>query len=68
MIRHLAVLWAVAAALGAHGTIKVEVAAVEGGYTLVRDGVPYLVKGAGIGGVDVATVAEHGGNSRCRRL
>ncbi|MYA16368.1 MAG: DUF4434 domain-containing protein [Gammaproteobacteria bacterium] len=63
VIRHLAVLWAVAAALGAQGAIKVEVAAGEGGYTLVRDGVPYLVKGAGIGRVDVATVAERGGNS-----
>ena len=63
MIRHPVALLAVACALGAQGAIKVEVGAIEGGYTLIRDGEPYLVKGAGIGGVDVATVAERGGNS-----
>ncbi|MDE0191666.1 MAG: hypothetical protein OXQ90_09945 [Gammaproteobacteria bacterium] len=43
--------------------VPVEVAAVDGGYTLLRNGQPYLVKGAGLGGVDIATVALRGGNS-----
>ena len=47
----------------AHGAVRVEVVAVEGGYTLLRDGEPYLIKGAGVAGVDVATLAARGGNS-----
>ena len=43
--------------------VAVEVATVDGGYTLLRNGQPYLVKGAGLGGVDIATVAARGGNS-----
>jgi len=43
--------------------VPVEVKAVDGGYTLLRNGQPYLVKGAGLGGVDIATVAARGGNS-----
>ena len=62
MIRYFAILAAILA-FGAHGAVKVEVAAVEDGYTLLRDGKPYLVKGAGLGGVDMATVAARGGNS-----
>ena len=58
-----ACLLAVFVAFAGHAAVRVEVAAVEGGYTLVRDGKPYLVKGAGLGGVDIATVAARGGNS-----
>ena len=47
----------------AYAAVRVEVVPVEAGYTLVRDGEPYLVKGAGLAGVDVATVAARGGNS-----
>ena len=61
--RHLAVLFAMLASIAGHGAVRVEVAAVEGGYTLLRDGKPYLVKGAGAAGVDLATVAARGGNS-----
>ncbi len=43
--------------------VKVEVAATEGGYTLLRGGEPYTVKGAGMGGEDVARFAANGGNS-----
>lgn len=49
-------------AFGAHGA-EVTVAATDDGYTLLRDGTPYVVKGAGVVGVDVATVAARGGNS-----
>ncbi len=43
--------------------VPVEVVAYEGGYTLVRDGKPYLVRGAGFVGVSLETLAERGGNS-----
>lgn len=52
-----------ALAFAAHGAVKVTVAATEDGYTLLRDGTPYVVKGAGVVGVDIATVAARGGNS-----
>lgn len=42
---------------------RIEVLKVEGGYTLARDGKPFVVKGAGIGEVDYATVVQRGGNS-----
>ncbi len=45
------------------GAVRVDVVAVDDGYTLVRDGKPYLVKGAGLAGVDLATLAARGGNS-----
>ena len=48
---------------GAHGAVPVEVAQVDGGFTLLRDGKPYLVKGGGVSGVDLGTVAARGGNS-----
>ena len=45
-------------------SVKTEVVAYDGGYTLVRDGKPYLVRGAGAGLVgDLASVAARGGNS-----
>ena len=44
-------------------SIKTEVVAYEGGYTLVRDGKPYLVRGAGTAGVPLSTITDRGGNS-----
>ena len=62
--RARAALWlAAAACCGTHAAVRVEVAATEDGYTLLRDGKPYLVKGAGLAGIDVATLAARGGNS-----
>ena len=59
-----ALLLAVAVATAANAApVPVEVAAVDDGYTLVRDGQPYLVKGAGLVGIDLASVAARGGNS-----
>lgn len=43
--------------------VKVEIVSFDGGYALVRAGEPYLVRGAGVVGIDLATVAERGGNS-----
>lgn len=52
------------AAMFSHGqAIPVEVVAHDGGYTLVRDGKPYLVRGAGVAGVGLETLAKRGGNS-----
>ena len=66
----LAALWLAAAGcfgasatFAASGAVRVEVASHEDGYTLLRDGKPYLVKGAGLAGIDVATLAARGGNS-----
>lgn len=42
---------------------KVEVVGEKGAFQLLRNGQPYVVKGAGVAGVDFATVAERGGNS-----
>ena len=56
-------LLAMLVCVGSHGAVRTEVVAHEDGYTLLRDGKPYLVKGAGAVGVDLATVARHGGNS-----
>ena len=50
-------------AFGEQGAVRVEVAAFDGGFTLVREGRPYLVRGAGAADIDLATVAAHGGNS-----
>ena len=43
--------------------IKVEVVETERGYTLVRGGEPYAVKGAGMVVDDIERFAAHGGNS-----
>lgn len=43
--------------------VPVQVVAIEGGYTLVRGGEPYFVRGAGAAGIDLATLAARGGNS-----
>lgn len=42
---------------------RIEVINVENGYTLAKDGKPFVVKGAGLAGVDLSTVIERGGNS-----
>ena len=65
MIRaYLTLCLATLSAVTAHADpVPVEVVAVDGGYTLLRNGHPFLVKGAGLGDVDVATVAARGGNS-----
>lgn len=52
-----------AAMLSQAQAIPVEVVAFEGGYTLVREGKPYLVRGAGVAGVGLETLAKRGGNS-----
>ena len=59
----LALAFTTLAAFGGQGAVRVDVAAFDGGYTLVREGRPYLVKGAGTAGVDLATVVARGGNS-----
>ena len=59
----LVLLFTMLTVSGDQGTVRVQVAAFDGGYTLVREGKPYLVKGAGAAGVDLATVAARGGNS-----
>ena len=43
--------------------VKVEVVGESGAFQLLRDGEPYVVKGAGVAGMDLATVAARGGNS-----
>ena len=43
--------------------VKVEVVATEHGYTLLRGGEPYTVKGAGMVVDDIERFAAHGGNS-----
>ena len=48
---------------GAHAAVPVEVAPVDGGFTLLRDGKPYLVKGGGVSGMNLGTGAARGGNS-----
>ena len=52
-----------AAALSHAQAVPVEVLAFEGGYTLVREGKPYFVRGAGVAGVGLETLAKRGGNS-----
>ena len=59
----LVLLFTMLTVSGDQGAVRVQVAAFDGGYTLVREGKPYLVKGAGAAGVDLATVAARGGNS-----
>ena len=43
--------------------IKVEIVTKDGGYQLLRGGKPYVVKGAGVGGQNLQSLAAHGGNS-----
>ena len=57
------VFLALAAMLSQAQAVPVEVVAFDGGYTLVRDGKPYLVRGAGVAGVGLETLAQRGGNS-----
>ena len=57
------VVLTLAATLSQAQAVPVKVVAFEGGYTLVRDGKPYLVRGAGVAGVGLETLAKRGGNS-----
>ena len=43
--------------------VKVEVVGEKGAFQLLRGGEPYVVKGAGVGNMDLVTVAARGGNS-----
>ena len=43
--------------------IKVEVVRTEAGFKLHRGGEPYFVKGAGVQGISLKSLAERGGNS-----
>lgn len=67
--RRFAYTTALAAALAlsampvAAQAVKVEVVGESGAFQLLRNGKPYVVKGAGVAGMDLATVAERGGNS-----
>ena len=45
------------------GPVRVEVVETSTGYQLLRDGEPYVVRGAGMGVDDIARFASHGGNS-----
>ncbi|MFC3094909.1 hypothetical protein DRW07_17640 [Alteromonas sediminis] len=45
------------------GPVKVEIVERDGKYMLLRGGKPYEVKGAGIDGLDLESLAAHGGNS-----
>ena len=52
-----------AASMALAAPVEVKVVPHEGGFRLLRGGQPYLVKGAGVVGVDYRTLAERGGNS-----
>ena len=56
-------LLAVAAPPAAAQAVKVEVVGEKGAFQLLRGGEPYVVKGAGVAGLDLSTVAARGGNS-----
>ena len=62
-VRIIALLALGLAPVAGAAPVPVSVAATADGYTLLRAGEPYLVKGAGVDGVAVATVAARGGNS-----
>lgn len=65
-IRYISFLLAVCfvqASFAQEGPIPVSVAKTQDGYTLVRAGQPYFVRGAGTAGIDLVTVKERGGNS-----
>ena len=63
MIRPGAAVLLASLAIATHAAVRVEVAVTDDGYTLLRDGKPYVVRGAGLAGIDVATLAARGGNS-----
>jgi len=58
----LAVLVATAGKASAQA-IKVEISGEEGNYQLLRGGLPYRVKGAGLDDSAMQSLADHGGNS-----
>jgi len=45
------------------GPVRVEIVETSTGYQLLRDGEPYVVRGAGMGVDDIERFASHGGNS-----
>lgn len=47
----------------AQGPVKVEVVRTDAGYALLRDGEPYVIRGAGMVVNDIARFAARGGNS-----
>ena len=47
----------------AHRAIKVEIVATGQGYQLLRNGQPYVVKGAGIDNQNLQSLVDHGANS-----
>ena len=47
----------------ASGTAKVEVVRSDSGYALMRNGEPYVIRGAGMEVEDIERFAAHGGNS-----
>ena len=61
------ILIAMAACTSENGTApmqpRVEVVKTESGYQLLRDGEPYVIRGAGMGTDDIERFAAHGGNS-----
>ena len=63
-MRRLTAALALAATLPAAAeAVPVRVVGENGAYHLLRGGEPYVVKGAGVAGMDFATVAARGGNS-----
>ena len=61
--RATSLLCALALSLAYAAPVEVKVVAHEAGFQLLRGGQPYVVKGAGVVGVDYGTLAERGGNS-----
>jgi hypothetical protein len=47
----------------AEGPVKVEIVSTDTGHQLLRGGVPYSIRGAGMPSGDIASFAAHGGNS-----
>ena len=59
----VALVAALAGAPVAGQAVRVEVVGGKGAFQLLRGGEPYVIKGAGVGNMDLVTVAARGGNS-----
>ena len=59
----VALVAALAGAPVAGQAVRVEVVGEKGAFQLLRGGEPYVIKGAGVGNMDLVTVAARGGNS-----
>ena len=59
----VAVVAALAGTSAAAQAVRVEVVGGKGAFQLLRGGEPYVIKGAGVGNMDLVTVAARGGNS-----